>query len=412
MNARRPSLRATLDGEPVPNGSDRHSRIASRLAILAVLVAAGGLDHGSDHAHFHWLGLAAYAAATTVLVWIGHGRGRPLLALDVALACYVLVEHSAVARAGGLGGDVVSQMPAILLLLSTGLDGSRGRTVAFGCAVAVAYLVAILVAAARGAGAAGIAHLAVALVAYLLAIAFVVEGVDRLRRSDRAAVRSELERSFLSRFVPPGTRSTDEGLRPRHACLLAADVRGFSELTRRHASPDVAAWLLAVRRIVNSAVAAEGGVVDKYVGDGVIAHFVEGRPAEQAAAARRAVDRVRADLRRANVDRVASGSAPLRLAFALHAGTVLVGILDDGMRAEVTVLGAPMNALARIERRAKSEGVEILASKRFVRLLGEDTDIRKRLPRRGDEPETPDVIPLDGGGHRPDVRVRRTEMTA
>lgn len=381
---------------PVTDAHERRARVASRLAILAVLVAAGLLGDGSGHAHSHWLGLLAYAVASAVLIRSGGAAGLPLLALDIVLASYVLIEHGIVAPVGVVAGDGSSQLPAMLLLLSTGLDGNRRRTVAFGVVVAGAHIAAIAVAGARGADAGQLGHLSVALVAYAVAVAFVVEGVGRLRRSHLAALRSEKERSFLSRFVPPGTRRSDENdLRPRHVCLLAVDVRGFSELTRRHAAADVARWLLAVRRIVNEAVAAEGGIVDKYVGDGVIARFTEGRPTEQAVMARRAVDRVRARLAEANEDRAAAGLQPLRLSFALHAGTVLVGMLDDGLRAEITVLGAPMNALARIEGRAKSDGVEILASKRFARLLGVHARADARLPRREGDFETPDVIALD-----------------
>lgn len=404
--------------EPDPStapGQDGRARIVSRLAILVVLVAAGVLDHGAGHAHSHWAGLLAYAVATVALVRNGGATGLPLLALDVALASYVLVEHAAVAGLDSMGGDGVSQLPAMLLLLSTGLDGSRARTVAFGVAVTVAHVAAMVVAAGRGAAADQVGHLAVAAVAYVVAVAFVVEGVGRLRRSDLAVVRSERERNFLSRFVPPGTRRADRNeLRPTHACLLAVDVRGFSELTRRHAAADVADWLLLVRRIVNEAVAAENGVIDKYVGDGVIARFTEGRRKDQALDARRAVERVRARLAEANADRTVAELQHLRLSFALHAGTVLVGMLDDGLRAEITVLGAPMNALARIEKRAKSEDVEILASKRFVRLLGHDAGAGIRLPRRVDEPETPDVVPLDGATarFRNEARVRPAETTA
>ena len=60
---------------------------------------------------------------------------------------------------------------------------------------------------------------------------------------------------------------------------------------------------------------------------------------------------------------------PLRVIVALHTGEVLAGVFDDGLRAEFTVLGPAMNALSRIERRAKEDDLDLVASKRFVRLL-------------------------------------------
>ena len=55
---------------------------------------------------------------------------------------------------------------------------------------------------------------------------------------------------------------------------------------------------------------------------------------------------------------------------ALHAGDLLVGVFDDGVRAEYTVLGPAMNALSRIEARAKAAEIEIAASGDFLALAG------------------------------------------
>lgn len=370
--------------------------VASRLAILAVLLGSTALGDPESHADAHWIGLAAYAGLVFALTRGTTSTSRMLFAIDVAFACYVVIEHAAVSRIGSIGGDVSSQLPALLLLLSTALEGRARRTLLLGVTVATAQGAAAIIAAARGAGSSEIAHLAVASSAYVVSLGFVLEGVARLRESIAAALAAEREREFLARFVPPGTGEVRTGLMLGHACLLAVDVRGFSDLTRRHSLSEVACWLLSVRRMVNEAVAAEGGTVDKYVGDGIITHFTEGSPAEQAYAAWQAVERIQRELAVSNEDRCSAGLEPLKLSFALHAGAVLSGVLDDGLRAEMTMLGAPMNALARIEKRAKAEGAEILASKRFARLLGRPVPISARLPRGPNDEDTPDVIEMFG----------------
>ena len=55
-----------------------------------------------------------------------------------------------------------------------------------------------------------------------------------------------------------------------------------------------------------------------------------------------------------NAARAREGLFTLRLVVALPAGDLLVGVFDDGVRAEYTVLGPAMNALARIETQAKA----------------------------------------------------------
>ena len=74
---------------------------------------------------------------------------------------------------------------------------------------------------------------------------------------------------------------------------------------------------------------------------------------------------------------------------ALHAGELLVGIFDDGVRAEYTVLGPAMNTLARLEARTKAANLDIAASGEFLRLTGPIL------------PENLTVAPVEDGGNPP-----------
>ncbi|TXN57991.1 adenylate/guanylate cyclase domain-containing protein, partial [Methylobacterium sp. WL18] len=71
-----------------------------------------------------------------------------------------------------------------------------------------------------------------------------------------------------------------------------------------------------------------------------------------------------------NEARAEAGLFTLRVVVALHAGDLLVGVFDDGVRAEYTVLGPAMNALSRLEARAKAAELQIAASGDFLDLLG------------------------------------------
>lgn len=387
------------------------NRLLPRVIVFAVLVASAGLEDGVGHGHSHWLLLVGYLAVTaatalrpfrssTVGLWTG-------TLLDAGLAGYVLIEHLVVRGAVPVG-DTVSQLPAFLLLLQTSLSLRLDRTAAFSVVVVLVWAGGIALSAAvseSGRGTTG--HQLFGLLAFIAASAFVLDGVARVKRALAAALTAERERSFLSRFVSPGT---DLGLvgsdgratiRRRHACLLSVDIRGFSELSRRHPSSDVLRWLLVVRSTVNEAVTAHHGVVDKYVGDGVLAQFFEGAPERQARAALAAALAVKKRLEEINTWRAQAGLPALRLVIALHAGEVLAGVLDDGMRAELTVLGPAMNALSRIERRAKNDNLDVLASKRFSRLLGPNLPsglVRSRLARRDADHDAPDVVSLTLGG--------------
>ncbi|PJI52872.1 adenylate/guanylate cyclase domain-containing protein, partial [Methylobacterium radiotolerans] len=143
---------------------------------------------------------------------------------------------------------------------------------------------------------------------------------------------------------------------------MILDIRGFSRLSREHPPEAMVTALLAVRAAAQAAVAEQGGLVDKYIGDAVLVQFVVGHPRRPGArgARLRPVD-PRPD-RALNAARTREGLFPLRVVVALHAGDLLVGVFDDGVRAEYTVLGPAMNALARIETRAKAAEIELAAS--------------------------------------------------
>lgn len=395
-------IRRAASAAPELRISSTTSSLFPRLVVFAVLAASAGLDDGSRHAHSHWLLIAGYAVAT-VIAAISRLRNTPtgewtVTLFDAVLVAYVLVEHLVVASPESAAADGVSQTPGFLLLLANALTLSLERTAVFASIVTLCWTGAIAVGYATGTlGGSALGHQVFGLVALVAASAFVLNGVVRLRRAIGATIEAERKRSFLARFVPPGTGEADgwSGLRARHACLLAVDIRGFSELSRTHPSPDVLRWLLQVRATINTCVSAQGGMVDKYVGDGVLSQFFDGDPRRQAKAALAAVLTIRSRLAELNKFRSADGLPQFRLVTALHAGTVLAGILDDGLRAELTVLGPAMNALSRIERRAKDDNIDILASKRFARLIGPDLPdnlVSCRLPRRKADHDAPDVV--------------------
>ncbi|MGA0594307.1 adenylate/guanylate cyclase domain-containing protein [Enterovirga sp. CN4-39] len=367
--------------------------------MLAVLLASAALEGGSQHSASHWLVVAGYGLCTALIAF-GSTPRRDWIAtcLDGLFAGYLLAEHVFVANDfTRSAAHTATLVPAFLLLLASGLALEPIRTAAFAALVVFPWAGAVAVAWTIGMApsAALSAHL-FSLASFVAASGFVLQGTARLRTAVRTSIRSERERAFLSRFVPPGTGPAT-GVRRRHACLLAIDIRGFSELSRRHAPDEVLSWLLQVRALVNAAIGEAGGSVDKYVGDAVLAQFFDGEPTRQATAALSAVLIIRARIEALNGGRAVRGLPEIRLVAVLHAGTLLAGILDDGFRAEMTVLGPAMNALGRIERRAKEEDLDLVASRRFVALLGSELPnslLVRPLPSRDGDRETPELVAL------------------
>ncbi|MCJ2044499.1 adenylate/guanylate cyclase domain-containing protein [Methylobacterium sp. J-078] len=383
--------------------SGRRSLVLHLVIVLVLLATAQGYD-GSNHSIHHWVGLGVYAVVSLGLAladWrAAHRDGRTertnawltwsATLLNAGVALFLVVEHILVgAVETEETATAVSRLPAFLLLLQTGLSMRVWHTVVFSGLVSLAWGGTILLAFLEPDHAllgpyVTLEEEVTGLLTFAAASLVVIDGVRRLRSAVSTALRMERERASLARFVP--SRVAGElaetggglgGVQSRHACLFGLDLRGFSAFSREHSQEEVVRALLDVRALTHVAVTEHGGIVDKYVGDGILAQFIVGRPQAQAEAALTCTRTIATRLERLNAERRGEGRPLLRITMALHAGEVLVGVFDDGHRAEFTVLGTAMNRLARIEARAKAANLTLAGSCDLVRLLS--PAVRARL---------------------------------
>ena len=393
------------------NDFDRRALVL-RLLVLAILGAAAFLEYGHGHREGHWVVLVVYGLTTVVLALASRaGAGRSWLpwaatVTDAALAVYVITDHlPRDAHDLFLATDAVSLLPAILLLIQTGMRLRRDLVAAFTGIVASGWLISLAVLIhsaslpANGITPAFTFRQTLGILSFAVAAGFVLYAVHRTRLAWAAVLKARWDRMLLSRFLPEGiaaevvaSEETTE-VTERHACLLAVDIRGFSALTRERPSRAIINDLMAFRRFVHDAVSRHGGIVDKYLGDGVLAVFLDGSPEEQAC---RAFDAAYEILRPLNAwtshDEMPSG---VHVIATLHCGLVLAGVFDDGRRAEFTVLGPAMNVLPRMERRSKQANLGVVASKRFLRLLNPSRRTRldaRPVPRRPEDEDLPDLL--------------------
>jgi class 3 adenylate cyclase len=325
---------------------------------------------------------------------------------DAALAVYVIADHlPRDAHDLFLATDAVSLLPALLLLIQTGMRLRRDLVAAFVGIVAGGWLASLVLLLHTGSfPATGITpaftfRQTLGFLSFAVAAGFVLYAVHRTRLAWSAVLKARWDRMLLSRFLPEGIaaevvaseEATD--IAERHACLLAVDIRGFSALSRQRPGREIINDLMAFRRFVHDAVSRHGGIVDKYLGDGVLAVFLDGTPEQQAARAFDAANEILRPLQTwRSHDEMPSGTHVIA---TLHCGFVLAGVFDDGRRAEFTVLGPAMNALPRMERRSKVDNLGIVASKRFLRLLTPSRRARidtRRIERRPGDEDLPDIL--------------------
>ncbi len=162
----------------------------------------------------------------------------------------------------------------------------------------------------------------------------------------------------------------------RHVLVMFVDLRDFTSLTENHLSYDIVHLLNRYLDAVSSAIRAEGGHVDKFVGDGVMAIFGMDTALPEAARAALAACRqtgdVIADLNR---DRGPQFSNPLRIGIGLHAGPAILGRIGSAgetgsTSTPITALGDVVNTASRLEAENKRLGTELCVSAAVLDLAG------------------------------------------
>lgn len=181
--------------------------------------------------------------------------------------------------------------------------------------------------------------------------------------TELAASEKEIERrarieNDLSRFLPEEVaRAIASGRQPlllggqrRNISVLFADVVAFTRFAESAPPEQVVALLNELFTVLAEVVFRHGGIVDKFIGDSVMAVF--GAPSEQPDHVQRALTTAEA------IHRFVEANAPawrvtygieVQLAIGINSGEALVGNLGSEKRMEYTAIGDVVNIAARLE---------------------------------------------------------------
>lgn len=147
----------------------------------------------------------------------------------------------------------------------------------------------------------------------------------------------------------------------RNVTILFSDIRNFTAMAEELAPQQVVAFLNNYFSEMVEAVFEQGGVLDKFMGDGILAVF--GSLGDQPDHARRAVQaalRMKALLGKINGERGMAGKAPIAIGVGIHTDDVIVGNIGSNKRLEYTVIGDGVNTTSRVQTLNKQFGTTIL----------------------------------------------------
>lgn len=219
--------------------------------------------------------------------------------------------------------------------------------------------------------------------------------VERIRYAQRAEHERQA-RSRLERYHSPAVieavmsrgdvaEGTMHRLQSARVTVLFADVVGFTPLAENLPPEEVAEVLEAFFTHSVEAIFAEGGTLDKFIGDCVMAFFGAPMPqADHAARAVRAAVSIQRAIKELNDERVPRGQPPLLSRIALNSGPVVVGDVGSKRRVDYTVLGNTVNVAARLEQAATAPGEIVIGGATLADLSGHEAESKIRTQSLGE----------------------------
>lgn len=172
------------------------------------------------------------------------------------------------------------------------------------------------------------------------------------------AFATYVPKSLVQRLIRAG-RPDAVPSRERDLAVMFTDIQGFTAIAESLPPGEVARLLNEHFALLARCVEEEGGTVDKYLGDGMLAFW--GAPEkikERALRACRTALAIRRAIEADNERRRARGEPPFRVRIGLHRGPLVVGNIGAPGKVDYTVVGDTVNVAQRLMELARDRLVE------------------------------------------------------
>jgi adenylate cyclase len=183
----------------------------------------------------------------------------------------------------------------------------------------------------------------------------------------------------VTRILRPGStgpeavelsEATSAGVEKALAVMFV-DMRDFTRLSENRLPFDVVFILNEFFTVVGTAILEQGGRIDKFLGDGLLAVFGESSGIEigcrQALRTARAIDLA---LDHVNAKLEDELGRSLRVCIGMDAGSLVVGRIGFGEAIDLTVIGSAVNVASRLESLAKEKACQVMLSRNVARYAG------------------------------------------
>lgn len=186
-------------------------------------------------------------------------------------------------------------------------------------------------------------------------------------------------KSTLSRYMDPGVAAQmlngggeDEflGGKDTTATVLFSDIRGFTTITESLGAQGTVALLNDYFELMVGCISDQGGMLDKFIGDAIMAAFgiPVGHEDDEDRGLRAGINMI-TSLREWNEERAARGEMPVDMGLGLNTDRIVAGNIGSKKRMDYTMIGDGVNLAARLESACKQYSARILLSEYTVARL-------------------------------------------
>ena len=189
-----------------------------------------------------------------------------------------------------------------------------------------------------------------------------------LRFREQYKLRQQIKKQFEHYLDPRQVKQLQKnpdllklGGEKRYATFLFTDVRGFTSMSEKLEPEEVTYIMNKALTAQQKAVQKHGGMVDKYIGDAMMAIF--NAPLDLEHHENKAIDcalDIQKNMEDLNVEMAEKDLPPVAIGIGINTGYAVIGNMGSEQRFDYTAIGDAVNTGARLESGTKEAGVDLL----------------------------------------------------
>jgi DNA-binding response OmpR family regulator len=204
---------------------------------------------------------------------------------------------------------------------------------------------------------------------------------DTNRNKELEAVKSYISEAALAsarQIAKNKVKKNELRAEERTLTLLFTDIKGFSTLCENLETPEIVGFLNNYFDIMANILKQNGALIDKYIGDAIMALFDPLKDKDAHFNAVNAALEMQEALTEFNRERIKNNEEPVFMRIGVNTGQVIwgdVGSIYD--RRDTTVIGDPVNIASRLEGANKQFGTKIMISENTYHFVKDNIEVRE-----------------------------------